>query len=300
MLVGRSILFAAILLPVSLSAHHSVEDTIRELSQKITQKPTAELYFKRAIEYRALRKSPECKRDLRAALRLSPTHYSSKIALTRLLMTLGKYEEARTCARELQAEAKDSSRIIEVRFLRAGLAHALNADQEALKMCEEIQKEFPKHDESIDLFQAYLLVRNERAGEAAQLLRRAYERSEGVVLRNSWIDASLAAGDFGKVWPIIQKELADSRFKAAWLIRRARVAQMQGEADRMRKDLQTALIELKTRINPDRPDLTLVSDRGLALAMLGHKEQAGEDLALLRASGFPTQSYLFLEQLLKD
>ena len=80
---------------------------------------------------------------------------------------------------------------------------------------------------------------------------------------------------------MIQKELADFRFKAAWLVRRAPIAKLQGVREQMHKDLNLALAELETRINSERPDLTLISDRGLALAMKGDKELAKKDLSLL-------------------
>ena len=60
MSLGRSIFLAGLLMPISVWGHHSVEDTIKELTQKISKSPTPELYFKRAIEYRAHRKSKEC------------------------------------------------------------------------------------------------------------------------------------------------------------------------------------------------------------------------------------------------
>ena len=300
MRLGRSIFLAGFLMPISIWGHHSVEETIKELTQKISKSPTSELYFKRAIEYRALRKSKECEHDLRAALRLSPDHYSSKMALARLLMTSHKYDEARTYSNELLRSTSTLPRMIEARFLSAELAQMRGNHNKALKICEDIQKEFPDHDETIDLFHAYLLIKDEKASEAAQLLQQGYHRTHGVVLRNSWIDASLLAGEIESVWPVIQKELADSRFKAAWLIRRARVAQLQGAREQMHKDLKLALAELETRINSERPDLTLISDRGLAFAMKGDKELAKKDLFLLQKSGFPTRTFLFLEQQLND
>ena len=300
MSLSRSIFLAGLLMPISVWGHHSVEDTIKELTQKISKSPTPELYFKRAIEFRALRKSKECEHDLRAALKLAPEHYSSKMALARLLMKSGKYEEARTVSRELIKLASTRPHMIEVRFLSAELAESQGDHQKALQVCEEIQKQFPDHDETIDLFHAYLLIKSEKASAAAQLLHEAYRRTQGVVLRNSWIDASLLAGQIEPVWPLIQKELADSRFKAAWLIRRARVAQLQDASEQMHKDLKLALAELGKRIKPERPDLTLISDRGLALAMKGDKELAKKDLTLLQKSGFPDRSFLFLEQLLSD
>ena len=300
MSVGRSLFFAVLLYPGVLLAHHNVEETIKELTAQIANAPSAELYFKRAIEYRALRKPTNCAADLRAALRLSPHHHSSKMALARLLMSLGKYDESRTLSAELIEVAKTPGRKIEALFLSAELAHASEEDEKALQILNQLQKGFPVHDESIDLFHGYLLIRNDKAPQAARMLQQSYQRTKGVVLRNSWIDASLVAGEIEEVWPIIKRELEESRFKAAWLIRRARVAQLQGQDDQMRKDLQLASKELEGRIKPGRPDLTLVSDRGLARAMLGEKTKAKDDLNLLRKSGFPPPSYVYLEELLKD
>lgn len=300
MKIGRPILLAGLLFPMVACAHHNVEDTIKELSQKISKSPTPELYFKRAIEYRALRKSKECESDLRAALQMEPAHHSSKMALARLLMTKVKYDEARTLAQELVKSASIQNRQIEARFLSAELAYARGDAAAALQLCEEIQKKFPTHDETIDLFHGYLLIKEGRPSEAAKLLRQSHRRTRGVVLRNSWIDAALLAREIEDAWPVIQKELAESRFKAAWLIRRARVAQLQGETGQMTKDLDLALAELQRRIKPERPDLTLVSDRGLAQAMKGNKELAKKDLSLLRKSGFPPRSFVFLEEVLNE
>ena len=63
----------------------------------------------------------------------------------------------------------------------------------------------------------------------------------------------------------------------------------------MNKDLKLALAELEMGTNPERPDLTLIFDCGVALAMKGDKELAKKDLSLLQKSGFPARSFLFLE-----
>jgi len=99
---------------------------------------------------------------------------------------------------------------------------------------------------------------------------------------------------------VIKKELADSRFETAWLTRRVRIVQLQGVREQMHKGLKLALAKLETRINLVRPDLTLIFDRGLALAMKGDKELAKKDHPLLQKSGFPARSFLFLEQQLND
>jgi Flp pilus assembly protein TadD len=61
-----------------------------------------------------------------------------------------------------------------------------------------------------------------------------------------------------------------------------------------RADLNAALLELNSRIQPDRPDLTLIADRGLALALLGSKTLARRDLEQLKASTLSKSAYIIL------
>ena len=81
--------------------------------------------------------------------------------------------------------------MIEARFLSAELAPMREDHNKAMKVCEDIQEEFPDHAETIDLFHAYLLIEDEKESVAAQLLQQVYYRTHSVVLRNSWIGASL-------------------------------------------------------------------------------------------------------------
>ena len=112
---------------------HQFEAIIKKLSQKISKSPTPELYFKRAIEYRALRESKECEHDFRAALRLSPDHHFSKMALARLLMTSNKYDETSTFSNELLRPTSTLPRMIEAHFLSAELAEMRGEGAEDLR-----------------------------------------------------------------------------------------------------------------------------------------------------------------------
>jgi hypothetical protein len=86
-------------------------------------------------------------------------------------MTLEKYDENRTLSDQFFRSTSTLPRMIEVRLLSAELAQMRKNHNKTLKVCEDIQKEFPDHDDTIDLFHAYLLIKDERASVAAQLLQ---------------------------------------------------------------------------------------------------------------------------------
>ena len=77
-------------------------------------------------------------------------------------MTAEKYDENCTFSDELLKSTPTLPRMIEARFLSAELAQMLGNRNKALKVCKDIQKEFPDHDEAIDLFHAYLLIKDEK------------------------------------------------------------------------------------------------------------------------------------------
>ena len=113
-------------------------------------------------------------------------------------------------------------------------------------------------------------------------LKRGHEASGSVVLRNAWVDASLDAGVYAEVLPVIEAELAKSRLKSSWLIRRGRMRLGMGAREAGIKDLRDAVTELDPRIHPERPDVSLLIDRGWARVLLGEKEAARRDLKLAR------------------
>ena len=291
-------LFAIVLalLTAATFAHHDVTAAIKELDQKIESGATADLYFQRAIEYRALRNSEAAEANLRAALALQPGHRES---LTALIQLLRDTPEAMDLAKSYLADAKEPKHQLEARFLIAQVASWSDDDQTALLTCNEIQQLHPEHTTDLDLLHARLLLQSGNPAKAADILKAASQKHQGIVLRNAWIDASLSAGQSAEVLPIIEKELAESRFRSSWLIRRARARIIARQVDKARPDLHSALIELNTRIQPDRPDLTLIADRGLALVLLGSKDLALRDLATLKRSTLSKSAYAILEAELK-
>lgn len=277
--------------PGGLSAHDDVGSTIQVLDKKIAATATADLHYQRAAEYRAIRHLAEAEADLRKALALHPDHREARVALIQLL---GGAPEALTLAQTYLEKARTPGEKLEARYLIARVAEQSDDRASALATCAEIQKHHPDHPAEIDLLHAHLLLQDGRSGDAADILKAAHQIHRSIVLRNTWIDAALAAGRTDETLPFIEEELTDSRFRASWLIRRARARFTQKEPEKAKADLEAALVELNARIQPDRPDLTLIADRGLALALLGDKDLARRDLTTLQKSSLAPATYLFL------
>ena len=146
---------------------------------------------------------------------------------------------------------------------------------------------------------AYLLDEKGEHQKAAAVLKEAHKKTKSIVLRNAWLDSAISAGQEDEVLPILTREIETSRFSASHRIRRARLLLAQ-DPEASEQDLTLALAELAPRIKPRSPDLTLIHDRGLALALLGKKQEAQRDLALLEATSISPMSYAQLTRVLRD
>lgn len=291
-------LLISLLLVTSAVAHTDISTTIKNLSAKIAEKPTAKLYYQRATEYRALREKKHAIEDLRAALALDQKHRPSRITL---IDELGKSDEALLIATQLFKEAQGLSNGVESAYLVANVYFLRGSFTDSLKICEQLQNTVTKHSTDIDLLHAENLFSLKRPDKAATVLKNAWERTNSIVLRNNWIDTALTAGQTKEILPIIEKELHSSRLRSSWLIRRARALLILDKKEAALIDLRSALLEINPRINPAQPDLTLIADRGLTLALMGNLALAKRDLNTLEKSSLPASSYRLLKtQLTKD
>lgn len=283
----RLLIFLLLCLP--LGAHYDVNAAVAELTKKISKAPTAELYYKRAIEFRALREKVHAVSDLRSALKLSP-HQPSMAALAEVLSSKEEHEEALRLGHELR-ELSDTPAN---NALLARLSLDAGDYENALRY---IQKGPPLKDDTF-LLHAYLLERGGKHEEAARILKAGHGKTKSIVLRNAWLDTAISAGQVDQVLSILNEEISSSRFTATHRIRRARLLQKK-DPQSVKLDLKIALAELSPRIKSVRPDLTLIYDRGVALALSGNMEMASRDLATLRSSSLPRLSYALLTGLLR-
>jgi tetratricopeptide (TPR) repeat protein len=126
--------------------------------------------------------------------------------------------------------------------------------------------------------------------EAIADLARGDTLLHSTLLRSAWIDALLETGRATETLAPIEAAMADTRYQAPWLIRRARARARLGQTDAARTDWEAALNELNARLMPDEPDPSLLVLKGLALAGLGRREEAAA--ALKAAQGILPDSTL--------
>jgi tetratricopeptide (TPR) repeat protein len=263
---------ALLLAASSAWAHYDVNVAVAALTQKIKIKPSAELYHQRAIEFRALRDQRHAESDLRAALRLNPYYQPSLAALARLLNLQGDHAAAVATAKKLVASAPEPHH----QLLLADLAFDAGDQDLALRAV----RQGPPSEDATLLLHSHLLYQKKEYAAAAKLLKKSHQRTQSIVLRNAWLEASILAGKGDEILPVLNEEIAASRFTASHRIRRAQVSEEHKDSD-----LWHALKEIESRLNPDRPDLTLIHDRRKVYLLLGDKKNAAADLAILRKNG---------------
>ena len=156
--------------------------------------------------------------------------------------------------------------------------------ESALADCEQALQ---SHPDDLDgyLLRGRLLSQLGRYAEAATGFQAGYAQTGSVVLRNQWIESLIDAGDCLQAVTEIETELALTRWKSSWLIRRARARLCLSQHSDATSDLRAAIEEMDARLNPRRPDVTLLADRGLARALLGELDRAREDLREAQALG---------------
>ncbi|MGC6427754.1 MAG: tetratricopeptide repeat protein [Akkermansiaceae bacterium] len=267
----RLVVFLSALLILKCGAHYDVNAAVEKLTAQIKAKPTAELYYQRAIEFRALRETIHAEEDLRASLKLA-AYPPSLEALAKLLSQKKQHEEALKLAHELIERSPTPHH----QLVLADLAFTAGKNELAL---EAIVKGPPAEDDT-HLLHSHLLFLKEEHQEAAAVLKNAHQASRSIVLRNAWLDAAIVAVQGRGILPILDEEIVTSRFTASHRIRRAAV-----DSKTAKDDLQKALVEINSRLNPKRPDLTLLNDRRKAYLLLGEKDKAAADLARMKQSG---------------
>lgn len=278
---------AAMLIGVTTGfAHHDTEAMIADFTDRIESgENTAELYFKRAIEYRVLRRPEAAEADFRMALARDEDFSPAHRALAILLSSKGE-NNAAVKAAELGVERADSATERCAGLILLARMHSnTGATETALVHCQRAFELKPAGEVEWFLLHAELLGELEQYDQRADILANGHAATGSIVLRNAHIDALLDGSRAVEMLPLIETELAGSRLKSSWLLRRARVRMKTGDRSAAAEDLQACLKELSGRIHPQRPDLTLVSDRGLAQALLGNMDAAKADLKRARDGG---------------
>lgn len=250
-------------------AHDGPEHVIEAIDAEIARSgPTAELLYRRACEYRALRQYERTEADLNGALKLDSSFTPAQFELARLLVQRGDAVRAFALVEPLVSADDDSLRIAatalrgELHLAQGDAARAIADFTTALNSRPDVE---------------WFLLRSEAhhaAGDDAAAiagLREGWTQTESPVLQQALCDALISQGGahLAEAVTIVERELADGRFHSAWLLRRAQIRLAQSERTAAEVDLRAAFAELQARLNPERPDPTLLVERTAVCRLLG-------------------------------
>mgnify|MGYP000013381465 CR=1 FL=1 len=286
--VPLAILSLSLIWPGLAPANPGHEVTVAELSAQIAKAPDLpELYFQRAWNYREMQRPAEARADWEKTLSLNAGFLPASRELARSDAQEGRMEEGIARLRQAMASAPASQD-----FHRPG-CHSVLAELllKQGKNDEALKEAQTGLDRSPDLLLDLCLLRSEAQRRLGKLddrvggLAAAMTRLRSFVVKSKWYDAMIDAGRGEEILPEVEQEVANTRYQASWLIRRARIRQFKGEQAGAASDLASALEEINHRLRPENPDLSLVCDRGLIHALQGDHAAAAADLKLAREQG---------------
>lgn len=290
------------LLAGTLAADPGHEIRIDDLNKQITENPALpDLYFQRSINYREINRLADARADLEKCLTLQKGFLPADRELARIDELEGRRKEAIERLEKAVAAAPPEAAfhlpgcysVLADLLLKSDRNDAaLDAASKGIALTQEL---------TIDLYllRAEAQRRLGKHDERVRDLAGATERLKSFVLRIAWIEALIDAGRSAQVLPEIQKEIDTSRYKASWLIRRARVLLHDDKKQEAAADLEAALVEVESRIRPELPDLSLVCDRALIWALQGKRDEAAEALAEAKKRGADAWMTRVLESVLR-
>ncbi len=295
------ILCSNIMLLPLVTAHHDTEKMIALFTQRIESgEASAELHYRRAIEYRILLQNPKAEADLRQALVYDENYTPAHRELAHLLAKRGEQKLAIKSARHAIRASGNLHERSGAMILLARLLAVAGQPEAALRHCLDAFELKPSGEVEWYLLHAELLDANNRPNERPEILAAGYSATHSIVLRNAWIDALLDAEKYKAALPVIHRELSSSRLKGSWRLRYARAQLGMGMTTDAGLSLALCLEELAKRIHPTRPDISLIAERGLAQALLGQIDAARSDLNRARAGGADSWMIATLERTLSD
>ena len=276
------------------------EVTVAEITAQIAQSPAMpELYFQRAWNYREMGRMAEARADWETTLKLDPGFLPASRELARQDALEGHLEAGIARLRQAMAAAPADQA-----FHRPGCSSVL---AELLLKLGKNDQALAEINEGIlaapDLLLDLCLLRSEaqrrlgQHGERVRDLAAAMVQLRSFVVKTKWYDALIDAGRGAEILTEVDQEIANTRYHAAWLIRRARIRLKAGEKDAAAGDLRAAATEIESRLRPENPDLSLICDRGVIRALQGNLSAAHADLTLARQSGADFWMLMMLEAL---
>ncbi|QDT14269.1 tetratricopeptide repeat protein [Alienimonas californiensis] len=266
-------------------AHDSPEHVIEDLTRLMERDGrSAPHLYRRACEYRLLGRLEQAAEDLHASIALDAAYFPAHLELGRVQLRENRLAPALETARRAERLVDSPAEEGRVQMLQSEILLASGQTEAALRACDAACRAAPGE---VDwrLQHSRLLGQLERHDERLAMLESAIEANPSVVLTIERVEAQLDAGLGTQALEEIERELANSRWRSSWLIRRARVHRQLDEPAAARRDLRTAVAEIDRRLHPERPDAMLLLDRAHAHVLLGRMDAAAADLEHARTAG---------------
>lgn len=280
------------------SAHESPEHTIQALGER-ADLTSAQLH-QRALAHRAIHDLDEAIDDLHAAIAMEPNDLSYRFELCEAQLAAGDAVEVRHSADHALKLATSADQQARIWILRAQSYQLEHKPKNTLAAAQQAFQKVPKGEIE------WILLRSESQRALGFHQRRiddltkSLEDHPSAVLRTHRLDALIDASKFAVALDEIDQELAERRWKSTYWVMRARCLIGLGQKQDAHIALQSALVEITSRLNPVRPDLFLLVDQGFAYALLGQETDAENSLKLLQKHDAPAWMIDRLQELMKS
>jgi len=290
------IVLALLFLPSRALPHDSPEHVVEMLTARmevVGQRP--DLLWRRATEHRVLGNLAAAARDLKRALKMDPRFLPALVDLSRVQLAQGHRRRALWTIDRAFEFVRDEPERAPLRMLRAEIFAERGETGKALIECDRALRHTEGTQLDWYLTRSQIQCRLGKFNDAIAGLKAGFELTGSAVLEVECIDAMIDAGRFDEALERIEPILADSRWQASWLVRRARVRLAGGDISAAHADLMAAIRELNQRLNSPHPDPGLLTDRGLASALLGDEAPTRRDLREARKLGADAETVRRLE-----
>jgi tetratricopeptide (TPR) repeat protein len=298
--IGTFLTLCFFIAPCWALAHDSPATVISQLTETMADDGvSADLFFRRASEFRAIRYYQRAAYDLTQALSLDNTMVAARLELARLqLQNQGNGNRLKSD----NPLAKDP--LATIASLTLHEDHAIRAAAVALRgeiylAKQQWQAAAADFTEalSVEPNLAWFLWRADAQmqlgldDEAIDGLKIAYSVTQSPVVRKTLCDTYLAVATkkrydgsdidgFSKdssyleqAAKIIEEEIVENRLKSSWRIRSGKALMLRGDFHKAHEELCKALEELDARLETSHPDPALVQDQLTAQLLLAECTQ---------------------------
>lgn len=280
-----------------LFAHEDPRDVIDTLTHRLEhaeEADKAELYFKRAVEYKVSGQMQKAEGDLYKYVKLMPDDYAGWFELGSLEKGA---KEKLTYLCKAAALSDTDERKAQSYYAVSECLYSIGKYERSLGFCELAIEFGGEKSLTPLLLKSHLLWRLGELEKRVGFLSDVKLLNKSVVLEREWIDAKIDAGQGGEVKVMIVKEMEESRFKSSWLIRAA-LCEVAG-SDEAKGYAGMAIEEIDERLNLERPDVTLLMDLVRAYSVMGDGEKVEYYMKLAKAERYDPLAMAELEEEVK-